>query len=124
MAREQPLILVVDDDQDLREVIRQFLTDERYSVRTAPDGEAALASAAQVTPALILLNVRMPVLDGRGFTQAYRRMPGPHTPIILVSAVNNLAEVAQEMGVEEYLAKPFQLDDLLQAVNRHLRPVD
>ena len=124
MAREQPLILVVDDDQDLREVIRQFLTDERYSVRTAPDGEAPLASAAQVVPALILLNVRMPVLDGRGFTQAYRRIPGPHAPIILVSAVNNLAEVAQEMGVEEYLAKPFQLDDLLRAVNRHLRPVD
>ncbi len=122
MAREQPLILVVDDDQDLREVIRQFLTDERYSVRTAPDGEAALALAAQVEPALILLNVRMPVLDGRGFTRAYRQRPGPHAPIILVSAVNNLDEVAQEIGVEEYLAKPFQLDDLLRAVNRHLRP--
>ena len=124
MAREQPLILVVDDDQDLREVIRQFLTDERYSVHTAPDGEAALALAAQVEPALILLNVRMPVLNGRGFPRAYRQRPGPHAPIILVSAVNNLAEVAQEIGVGEYLAKPFQLDDLLRVVNRHLRPVD
>ena len=124
MARDHPLILVVDDDEDLREVIRQFLTDEGYSVLTGADGEAALALVTQVAPALILLNVLMSVLDGRGFTQAYRRMPGPHAPIILVSAVNNLAEVAQEIGVEEYLAKPFQLDDLLRAVNGHLRPVD
>ncbi len=123
MRTDSRTVLLIDDDEDLLDVVTLALADEGYHAVTAPNGAAAFVLLSQARPALILLDVRMPITDGRDFIRAYRQTPGEHAPIILVSAVNNLAEVAGEMGAEGHLAKPFELDELLKVVGRHAQSV-
>ncbi len=123
MRTDSRTVLLIDDDEDLLDVVTLALADEGYHAVTAPNGAAAFVLLSQARPALILLDVRMPITDGRDFIRAYRETPGEHVPIILVSAVNHLAEVAREVGAEGHLAKPFELDELLKVVGRHARSV-
>ncbi len=116
-------VLLIDDDEDLLDVVTLALADEGYHAVTAPNGAAALVLISQARPALILLDVRMPIIDGCDFMRAYRQTTGGHAPIILVSAVNNLAEVAHEVGADGYLAKPFELDEFLKVIDQHARSV-
>ena len=82
-------ILVVDDDDSIRQIVRFCLSDEGYRVREAPNGEAALEVLDSVNPELILLDLRMPVMDGWEFARRYRTLPGPHAPIVaFVAALN------------------------------------
>jgi CheY-like chemotaxis protein len=109
-------VLVVDDDDGVRELITSALADEGYDVATARDGAEALASARRDPPALILLDIRMPVMDGRDFARAYREATGPHAPILVCTAALDGAETARAMGADGFLGKPFLLDELLGAV--------
>ena len=115
-------ILVVDDDEGIREFVSLVLADEGYEVVTAPHGAAALEFVARRVPAVILLDMRMPVMDGWQFAQAYRQRPGPHAPIIVVTAARDAGERAAEIGAEGVLAKPFRLADLLAVVEGHAPP--
>lgn len=115
-------VLVVDDDEGNREVIRGALADEGYEVLTAPHGIAALDVVSRAQPEVIVLDVRMPVMDGSEFARAYRRIPGRHAPIIAVTAARDAAERAVEIGAEEHLAKPFQLGQLLATVGQYAAP--
>ena len=110
-------ILLIDDDESTREIMSLALAEEGYRVLTAPDGAAALDLVPRVHPRLILLDLRLPILDGREFLESYRQMPGPRAPIILMTTADDVAETAQEMGANGYLAKPFDLADLLQLVS-------
>ena len=116
-------VLLIDDDEDLLDVVSLALADEGYRVLTAPNGAAALDLISQAPPTLVLLDVLLPVIDGREFIRAYRELPGPHAAIILVSAIANLPEVAREVGADGYLAKPFELDELLKVVGKYARPL-
>jgi two-component system, chemotaxis family, chemotaxis protein CheY len=116
-------ILVVDDDETLRWVLFWVLTDEGYSVMEAPDGAVALARVHEATPSLILLDMRMPVLDGWEFARRYRALPGPHAPIICVTAAASAEDVATraaQIGAAASLSKPFNLDELLALVGRYV----
>src|ERR1700675_4568767 len=114
MAAER--ILIVDDDESIRQIVRICLTDEGYEVSEAPNGEVALSALREFTPSLILLDLRMPVMDGWEFARRYEKMPGPHAPIVaFVAALNAEAEYA-DLDAAGILAKPFDLDDLLRAV--------
>ena len=118
-------ILVVDDEP-LRRLLCWTLTDEGYAVTAAPDGAAALALVHAVPPGLILLDMRMPVMDGWAFARRYRARPGPHAPIICVTAAADAAAVAArgaQIGAVASLGKPFDLDELLALVRRYLRPL-
>ncbi len=118
-------IVVVDDDAVLRWLLFWTLTDEGYSVLEAPDGAVALAQVHEAAPGLILLDMRMPVLDGWEFARRYRAQPGPHAPIICVTAAADAAAVAArgaQIGAVASLSKPFDLDELLALVRRYLRP--
>lgn len=115
----QARILVVDDDEAIQELIATTLIDEGYQATTAPHGAAALKLIDE-PPDLILLDMRMPVMDGWQFAQAYRAGPGPHAPIIVLTAARDAAGVAAQIGAVAYLPKPFLLDDLLDLVNRTL----
>jgi DNA-binding response OmpR family regulator len=118
-------ILVVDDDESLRRLLFWALADEGYSVMEAPDGAVALARVREAAPGLILLDMRMPVLDGWEFARRYRALPGPHAPIICVTAAVDAAEVAArgaQIGAVASLSKPFDLNELLALVGRHVRP--
>jgi two-component system, OmpR family, response regulator MtrA len=111
-------ILLIEDDESTREVISLALAGEGYRVVTAPDGAAALDLVPRVHPRLILLDLRLPIIDGREFLEAYRQMPGPYAPVILMTTADDVAEMAQEIGTDGYLAKPFDLGDLLKLVSQ------
>jgi two-component system, OmpR family, response regulator len=113
-------VLVVEDDRGIREFVSSVLREEGYEVHQAPDGRAALTLIDHVPPDLILLDVRMPEMDGWEFARVYRGRSGVHAPIIIVTAALDVARDAREIGADGFLAKPFQLDDLLGLVERHV----
>lgn len=112
-------ILVIDDGDAIRELTTMILAEDGYEVITAPDGEAALKLAERQPPTVILLDMRMPVMDGWKFASAYRQMPGQRAPIIVVSAAHDAPTWAAALGADDVLTKPFDIDDLLGLVERH-----
>jgi CheY-like chemotaxis protein len=110
----------VDDEPAIREVLVSALEDEGYEVYAAPNGLAALDSVLAHPPDLILLDMRMPVMDGWAFAGAYRRLPGPHAPLVVVTAARSPRDWAASVGADGVLAKPFDLDHLLDTVTRLL----
>src|SRR5262249_16835501 len=110
---------LVDDDNSIRQVVSIFLTDEGYEVRSAGDGKAALdILAADFTPDLILLDLRMPVMDGAEFVKIYRAKPGPHAPVIASVPAVHAEEARSEIGAAALVEKPFDLEDLLVALDQ------
>jgi CheY-like chemotaxis protein len=114
-------ILVVDDDKDVRDLIAIVLSSGGYDVRTAQHGADALDLARQAPPGLILLDMRMPIMDGWEFARVYRAEPGPHAPIIVLTAARDVATRAAEINADGYLGKPFDVVELLDLVARHAR---
>ena len=112
-----PPILIVEDEPDVRAVVAAVLADEGYPVTTAADGAQALAVVERQRPALIVLDMRMPVLDGWGFARALRER-GIRLPILVMTAAQNASAWAQEVGAVGYLPKPFDLMELVAAVER------
>src|ERR1700716_807626 len=82
-------ILIVDDDESIRQIVRLCLTDEGFQVCEAANGQAALDALPDFQPDLILLDLRMPVMDGWEFARRYRHGPGPHVPIVAFIAALN-----------------------------------
>lgn len=118
MATDVAPILVVDDDPYIREVLAELLEEEGYPVATADDGAEALRFVACTRPSLILLDMDMPVVDGREFARRYRELPGPHAPIAVVTAAYDARIAAADIGAQGHLSKPFQVAALLQLVAR------
>ena len=114
-------VLVVDDDRDIRAFVAEALEDEGYHVVTAPHGAAALDLIRQKPPTLVLLDMRMPVMDGWAFAAEYRRIPEARAPVVVMTAAQNARKWSEEVGADGYLAKPFELDDLLETVEQHVR---
>jgi CheY-like chemotaxis protein len=112
-------LLVVDDDQLVRQLLRLLLQGEGYHVREAGDGQEALDQLRQgPVPDCILLDLRMPGMDGRQFRSRQRYDPRlASIPVLLISGVSRVAEEAAFMGVADYLQKPFPPDALLQALH-------
>ncbi len=120
-ATKGDLILVVDDDRDIREVTADILTTAGYSVVTACDGRQALELLRSIRPALILLDLNMPNLDGADFRQQQRRDPDwIQIPTVLVSAAN--IEPLLELACAACLRKPVKLRELLAVVGRFCAP--
>ena len=115
-------VLVVDPDRAIRDLLALALTGEGYDVAAAPDGAAALALVAQPEPAaptVILLDAWLADRGGSAFVRAYRRLPGRHAPIIMMStgtAAEASGAVADADGV---LEKPFGLGVLFDLVAHH-----
>ena len=116
-------MLVVDDDEPIRNVVSDVLSDEGYDVSVAVDGADALTSCRNSCPDLILLDLNMPGVDGRAFLAAYRREQACPAPVVIFSAVQNAVGVATEIAADGFLNKPFVIADLAAIVRRHLAPV-
>lgn len=112
-------ILVVEDDADTRMLLREVLTDEGFVVHAARDGQHALHMLEKIElPDLILLDYKMPVMDGKQFLGVIRRTPSLQSiPVIILSAVTREWSGAH-LEVEEVLSKPIDLDVLRGSVNR------
>ena len=115
-----PHILIVDDDPAIRETIVEVLVEEGYSVEAATNGAEGLAAVRRSPPALVLLDMRMPVLDGWGFARALEEA-GLRLPIIVMTAAQDASRWAHEIQAVGVLPKPFDLNDLLQAVEETLK---
>ena len=110
-------ILVVDDEPDIRATVQAMLEIEGYVVGVAANGADALASVERETPDLILLDMRMPVLDGWGFATELRRR-GHQVPVVVMTAARDAARWASEIAAAASLSKPFRYDDLIGAVEQ------
>jgi two-component system response regulator MprA len=116
-------VLVVDDDPDIRLVLRMILEAQGYAVIDAADGAEALALLRDHRPALILLDLMMPGVDGVQFRALQQQDPAlAPIPVVLLSGGGTVAKKAEEMGVEGFLAKPPELRQVLAEVERHCRP--
>lgn len=109
-------VLVVEDDEAIRMLVREVLTDAGYDVREARSGREGLDTVRSVDPQLIVLDKLMPDLDGDEFALHYRKMRGRHAPIIALSAASDAAAWAERIGAAAYIGKPLDIDDLLRVV--------
>jgi CheY-like chemotaxis protein len=115
-------VLVVEDDGDLASLIELIVAEAGYGVRTASDGRAALERVAERMPALILLDMRMPIMNGWEFARAFRARHGRAAPVVVVTAAEDARTRAEEIGADGWLEKPFEIDDVLRIVERWLGP--
>src|SRR3954468_19892351 len=109
-------VLVVDDDDNIREFVSLALLGEGHDVQTANNGAVALERVQMISPDVILLDMRMPVMDGWQFATAYRQLPGPHANVVVMTAARDATRSAAEIDADAHLAKPFELDQLLDLV--------
>jgi CheY-like chemotaxis protein len=114
-----PDVLVVDDDDQIRAVLADLLTWEGYTVAIADNGEAALAQIERAAPRVMLLDMRMPVLDGWGVARELGRRELA-IPTVVMTAAQDARRWAQEIGADAYLAKPFEIQDLMATLERLL----
>jgi CheY-like chemotaxis protein len=130
MGSTLPLVLVVDDDAAIRSTVCDILELEDFAVEHAANGEAALGVLAEreargmPPPDAILLDMRMPVMDGWEFSRRYRAQPGPHAPIVVMTAARDANQWGREVGAAATLGKPFGLQDLLDSVAALVRGPD
>jgi CheY-like chemotaxis protein len=108
-------VLVVDDEPDIRATVSAMLEIEGYDVAEAVNGAEALAVVEASPPDVILLDMRMPVLDGWGFAAEMRRR-GHRIPIVVMTAARDAAHWAAEIAATAFVSKPFGYDDLIRAV--------
>lgn len=115
MRRETPLVLVADDDEDIRSLVTFRLERSGYEVVQAADGEEALRLAVERTPDLAILDVMMPKLTGYEVTRRMREAEGTDgIPVILLTARVQEADVERgfEAGADDYIRKPFSPQEL------------
>jgi DNA-binding response OmpR family regulator len=116
MTREAP-ILVVDDDSTILISVAELLELEGYAVATAANGAEALELTHHLRPGLVLLDMRMPVLDGWAYAREVRGR-GLDPRIVIMTAAHDARRWADEIGADGYLPKPFEADQLIAAVER------
>ena len=117
-------ILIVEDDSNIRELLRLYLTQEGYTVETAQDGAEGLRSFKLLHPDLVLLDIMMPVMDG---TQVIREIRAvSKTPVIMLTAKAETFDkvTGLELGADDYVTKPFEMRELIARVRAVLRRFD
>jgi CheY-like chemotaxis protein len=117
------MVLVDDDDEGVRAVMATALEDDGWTVATAENGHRALEALQLAQPDAIILDLRMPAMDGLTFAERYRAFPEPRAPLILISATVTHAAI-EECGAVTGLRKPIDLDVLLDTVREYAIPGD
>jgi CheY-like chemotaxis protein len=122
----RPSVLIVEDDDDMRQILLQLLGFQGWPAYAAADGVEALAMLQKHRPSLILLDLAMPRMNGMEFRVAQRQLPDrrlANVPVVVVSAVHDAPQYQEKLEAAEIFVKPFDADRLLHAVERHVRPI-
>ena len=114
-------ILVVDDQANVRTLVREYLSEQGFRVVTAVNGREALYAARQEKPDLVLLDIMMPEMDGYEFVRTYRKEKD--TPILLLTAKLEETDkvLGLELGADDYITKPFGMRELVARIHAALR---
>src|SRR5438105_7809863 len=114
-------ILVVDDEEGFRDGVADLLSMEGYAVSVARNAVEAVPMLPDFRPDVILLDLRMPLLDGEAFLRGIRGLPASRdVPVVLISAKEELPAIATRYGAAGYLSKPFEAPQLLSLIERVL----
>jgi DNA-binding response OmpR family regulator len=114
-------ILAVDDNSELRTLLKSYLTQEGYSVTTASNGQEALFVARQEKPDLVILDLMMPEMDGYDFMRAFSREADAPVIILTAKLEENDKVLGLELGADDYVTKPFSMRELTARVRAVLR---
>ena len=109
-------VLIADDDPDILELLSALLTEEGFQVAAFSDGLAALHALRAERPSVAIIDLMMPMMDGRELIEQLRKEPGPPVPVIAMSASLSSA-TAEMLDADVYLTKPFDLEELLAQVS-------
>jgi|GEM_PF-1114791 len=120
----QNRILIIDDDQDVRELLRKFLQEAGYSVSTAENGETGIEHAVAEHPGLILLDINMPGMNGLEVCRKLRSDPKNVFSIIMITASEGNEVEGLESGADDYIVKPFQKEVLLARIRRGIETAE
>src|SRR5579859_4191713 len=120
-------VLVVDDDREIRVALMEALEEHGYTALGAANGRDALEQLEKAgqrqLPCLIVLDLMMPVMDGRSFREEQLRKPEfAAIPEVVLSAYQDVAKQAAELQVAEHLQKPLDVADLIEAARRYCPP--
>ena len=122
MKHEQPSsVLVIEDDPDMRTLLVLMLEDRGHRVLAASDGREGLDVLRHESPDLILLDMKMPVMDGWEFARRYRATSPAPSPIVVMTAAEDPRQRAEEVGAAGWLGKPVELDLLYDTVDELAR---
>jgi len=117
-APKRARVLVVEDDAEIRSVIRLTLEDDGFEIIETGDAFEALAECERQAPGVVVLDLGLPRMSGQEFATAYRQLRTGKAPIVVVSARNEGRQVATDLGAAAFLPKPFSLEELSLAVRR------
>ena len=113
-------IMIVDDEPAIAETLQFILEEEGYSVMTSSDGTVLEKYMNGSTPDLILLDYWLPKKNGDEIAKALKsRKDTQHIPIIMMSASNNIRDIAREAGVNDFIPKPFDCEDIIDKVHKY-----
>jgi len=124
LKRTVPLVMVVDDSLTVRKITGRMLTREGFEVATAKDGVDALQQLQDIEPDIILLDIEMPRMDGFEFARNVRAdAKAKHIPIIMITSrtADKHRNRAMELGVNEYMGKPYQEEQLMALIRQYTR---
>lgn len=123
-SRGPKTVLVVDDEEDLRESVSMALEGHGYEVLLASDGREGIAAAVEHSPSLVLVDYRMPELNGVEFLNSLRSTEGlTATPVVIITVDPELElrKNASQLGIQGFLVKPFSMEELMQTVTNLLQ---
>lgn len=120
MAGRAKKVLLVEDDADLVSLVSMLLEEDGYCVEIAGNGREALASLERDIPDLILLDMKMPVMNGPEFARELEVRHGRQAPIVVLTAAADAHRRAAEVGADAWVGKPFDPDALLSTVRRYV----
>lgn len=113
-------ILICDDDESIVEVIKIILESENFETATCNSGKGIERKVMEYNPDLIFLDIWMPGIDGKEVTKILKKNPKTSgIPVIVISALNDTKDVAQEAGADGFLSKPFEMEELISTAKKY-----
>lgn len=114
-------IVLIDDDQGIVESLTAILEDEGYAVETSLKGHLAVNKVTQQQPDLVILDVLISGTDGRDICRQLKNQDSTHgIPVVMISAHPNIRDEAFDAGADEFLSKPFEVDELLDTIHAQI----